>query len=617
MVIELDTFVQRLVDSGLMSAAELASFQQALPPDKRPRDTKQLVTVLFHAGKLTKYQAKAIYEGKGKSLVFDEYVVLDQIGEGGMGVVVKAQHRRMKRMVAVKMLPEGKIEVALMARERFYHEVEAAAKLSHPNIVASYDAREHNGTLCLIMEYVDGHDLAAVIKEHGELPVAQAVDCIVQAARGLQFAHSKGIIHRDIKPANLLLDKEGVVKILDMGLARISDDSGIDEADRLTSAGQVMGTCDYMAPEQAFDIRHADHRADIYSLGCTLHRLLTRKPPYRSEILMQVLVAHRESPIPSLRTARPDVSEELDETFQRMLAKKPEDRYQSMAEVIAAMEAVTMAMSGKLVVADSPGEAFAKNWSFLQDASIPGAIITKKKSRALEATALYDHPEHDTARDKQKSDRSTLARIGSKRLVIAGLVSLVAILALGIVISALTLRKGTLAVDIDPQLAKYLRVDVSQAGQEIQQLDDKSGWQVGLSPGEYDLTLQVKMANIKRYKKSRSCGAIPSRCKLPRNRPRRRRRRATSRLPKRLPDNESRKANRYGYFATEASSSRHGRGSIAAQDAQQADRETAAFGGSRRADAGEGTQTGRYRARPRERRGSARGDFGKVRSSAG
>ena len=155
------------------------------------------------------------------------------------------------------------------------------------------------------MEYVEGKDLAAIVKERGPLPVAQAVECIVQAARGLEYAHEQGIVHRDIKPANLLVDKKGTVKILDMGLARVAGLVDQEDKDRLTASGQVMGTCDYMAPEQAMDTHHADARADIYSLGCTLYRLLTgeRALPGRNRACKSCL-AHQESPIPSLRQAR-------------------------------------------------------------------------------------------------------------------------------------------------------------------------------------------------------------------------------------------------------------------------------------------------------------------------
>ncbi|MGA2618477.1 MAG: protein kinase [Thermoguttaceae bacterium] len=161
-------FIERLSQSGLMSAAEVSAFQDSLPPDQRPGDVKALVAALYRAGKLTKYQAQAVYEGKTKGLVFGEYTVLDQIGEGGMGVVLKAQHRRMKRHAAIKILSSSGMKVA-GAVERFHREVEAAAKLSHTNIVTAYDAGQHQGVHYLAMEYVEGKDLASIVKERGPL----------------------------------------------------------------------------------------------------------------------------------------------------------------------------------------------------------------------------------------------------------------------------------------------------------------------------------------------------------------------------------------------------------------------------------------------------------------
>jgi serine/threonine protein kinase len=337
MAIPIEQCIVRLSESGLMSAGEIFAFQDGLPPAERPGDVQTLAARLVQAGKLTKFQAQAIYQGKTKGLVIGEYVVLDKLGEGGVGVVLKARHRRMDRLVAIKVLSAAAIKQAGSVG-RFQREVKAAAKLSHPNIVAAFDAGEHQGMHYLVTEYVDGKDLAATVKEHGPLGVREAVGCIVQAARGLEYAHRQGIVHRDIKPANLLLDKEGTVKILDMGLARIAGPDAVPGGpERLTTTGQVMGTCDYMAPEQSLDTHQADARADIYSLGCTLYRLLTGHPPYRAETFAKLFLMHLEAPIPSLCAARPEVPEALDAVYARMVAKKPEDRYQSMGEVLEAL----------------------------------------------------------------------------------------------------------------------------------------------------------------------------------------------------------------------------------------------------------------------------------------
>ncbi len=339
MAISIEQFVASLNGSGLLETAEVASFVQSLPSEMQT-DAQAVARELVRQGKLTKYQANAVYRGKTKSLVFGEYTVLGQIGKGGMGVVFKACHRRMKREVAVKVLPAEtmKDEDAI---KRFYREVEAAAKLMHSNIVTALDASEHHGMHYLVMEYVEGKDLSDILERNGPLPVEQTVDVIVQAAQGLEYAHKQGVVHRDIKPSNLLLSKEGTVKILDMGLARLRGDGVGDKAARakeLTETGQVMGTIDYMSPEQAEDTRQADHRADIYSLGCTLYRLISGTTVYEADTLMKKLLAHRESPIPSLRAICPNAPVHLDATFQRMIAKHPEDRQQSMTQVIAELQ---------------------------------------------------------------------------------------------------------------------------------------------------------------------------------------------------------------------------------------------------------------------------------------
>ena len=341
MTISLDQFVRQVIQSGAMSAEETSRYQDTFPPEKRPQDTEALAREMIRDEKLTEYQTRLILQGKASELILGEYLLLYKIGKGGMGEVFKGFHRRLERFAALKVLRRDTFGSACSIK-RFLQEVKVAARLNHRNIVATYDAGEQNGVHYLAMEYVDGCDLEALLKAHGPLPVPHVLDYVMQTAEGLQYAHSRNVLHRDIKPSNLLLSSEGVIKILDMGLARIAEgddaNAGATLAERLTRAGQMLGTIDYISPEQAKDTRSADHRSDIYSLGCTMYSLLTGKTVYRGDTDIVKVMAHCEAPIPSLRETRPDVPEQLDQALRKMVAKKPEDRYQTMADVIAALE---------------------------------------------------------------------------------------------------------------------------------------------------------------------------------------------------------------------------------------------------------------------------------------
>ncbi|HVA47817.1 MAG TPA: protein kinase [Pirellulales bacterium] len=332
-----DDFLKRLAESDLMPQAEIVAVLDSLPGLDRSQDAQPLAQEFVRQKKLSRFQAQAIYQGRTRGLVLGNYVLLDKIGEGGMGQVYKAEHRRMKRVVAIKVLPPHIVKSPDTLR-RFQREVEAAARLEHPNIVTAHDADEFQGVHYLVMQYVEGSDLSSIVRKHGPFSPAKAIELAIQIGKGLEHAHQKGIVHRDIKPANVLLDVHGAVKILDMGLARFEQPAAPSlltaregvAATELTLSGSVVGTVDYMSPEQAMDAKSSDHRSDIYSLGCTLHFLLTGRPVYAGDSFIQKLVAHREAPLPSLT----NVPAELNATFQRMIAKKPDDRYQRMDEVM-------------------------------------------------------------------------------------------------------------------------------------------------------------------------------------------------------------------------------------------------------------------------------------------
>ena len=327
----IEQFGKNLVSSGLLTAEEVKALWNGLPAEGRPKDGDGFAQALVAAGKLTPFQAQELLAGRGARLLMGDYTIVAEIGAGGMGQVYKAQHRRMKRVVALKVMSSAAMKDAA-AVKRFQREVEAAARLEHPNIVTAYDSGEAGSVKYLVMQFVDGGDLSDLVKKNGPLPIERAVDYVIQAARGLSFAHGAGVVHRDIKPANLLLDKKGVVKILDMGLARIEDGDG------LTATEQVMGTVDYMSPEQAADTKNAEGRSDIYSLGCTLWYLLTAKKLYDGDTMISRLMKHRDAPLPSLVKERDDASWPLEQVFHKMIAKRPQDRYQSMDEVVAALE---------------------------------------------------------------------------------------------------------------------------------------------------------------------------------------------------------------------------------------------------------------------------------------
>jgi CheY-like chemotaxis protein len=333
-----EDFAKTLSDSGLLSPNDFKDTVAELPGSLAAASGGDLAERLVSSGKLTSFQARAVLEKRLEELCIGNYEVLERLGAGAMGTVYKARHRRMKRVVAVKVMSRAVAKPAFV--QRFQREVETLAQLIHPNVVMAFDADEAEVGHFLVMEFVDGRDLATIVEQGGRLTLDRAVEAIGQAARGLEYAHAKGVVHRDVKPANIMWDSSGVVKVADLGLARLvgAADAGGETA--LTQAGSIVGTVDYMAPEQAVDSSAIDHRVDIYSLGCTLYFVLTGLPPYQGNSVMSVLLKHRDGPLPDLRGARPDVPPELEALVHGMMAKQPAARVASMSAVAQALEQI-------------------------------------------------------------------------------------------------------------------------------------------------------------------------------------------------------------------------------------------------------------------------------------
>ena len=256
-----------------------------------------------------------------------------------MGQVYKAYHPEAAKLVAIKViLPQGKFDTESV--KRFEREVKASEKLVHPNIIAVLDSGSSKGSLFMVMELIEGKDLFELINEKGKLSVNEAVAYIIQAARALEHAHANGVIHRDVKPANLIADSHGFLKIVDMGLAKIQAGENEDKISMLTTNTAIMGSADFMSPEQTVSTKNVDNRTDIYSLGASFYFLLTAKVMYPQKATFSKLISHRQAPISSLKFMRPDVSQKLDDIYTKMVAKKVGDRYQSMTELILDLEAL-------------------------------------------------------------------------------------------------------------------------------------------------------------------------------------------------------------------------------------------------------------------------------------
>ncbi len=295
-------FVEAIRTSGLLGPEQVEFIAHSANVENA--DPQGIARDIVQRGWLTPFQVKMFWKGKGSELFLNQYVLVDRLGEGGMGEVYKAHHREMERDVALKVIRKERLANA-DAVKRFHREIRAAAQLAHENVVMAYDADQAGDRHFFVMEYVDGTNLARLVKDSGALSIKDACEYTRQAAMGLQHAYEKGMVHRDIKPSNLLLGKGTTVKILDMGLARLQESPTGVELSRLTTEGLVIGTPDYLAPEQAANAHSADIRADIYSLGSTFYFLLTGMSPYPTGTATEKMIQHSTDPIPAVN--RPDI----------------------------------------------------------------------------------------------------------------------------------------------------------------------------------------------------------------------------------------------------------------------------------------------------------------------
>jgi serine/threonine-protein kinase len=326
-------FLQRVRKSQLVEAIKLDDALSEIAVEDM--NAIEVARHFIREGLLTKWQCQQLLDGRYKGFLLGKYKLLDQLGRGGMSMVYLAEHTVMRRKVAIKVLPKSRVgETSFL--ERFCLEAQASAALDHPNIVRAFDFDSQGDTYFLVMEHIEGENLREVVHQHGPLSFDRAANYFIQAARGLAHAHQAGMVHRDIKPANLLIDKQGRVKLLDLGLALYSQSEGSSVT--LTHDEKVLGTVDYLAPEQALSSHHVDKRADVYALGGTLHFALTGHPPYPDGSIAQKIAKHQNAAPPDPRQLRPDCPDGLATICIEMMQKEPQQRIPTADQVEQALE---------------------------------------------------------------------------------------------------------------------------------------------------------------------------------------------------------------------------------------------------------------------------------------
>jgi serine/threonine-protein kinase len=358
MIDSVAAFIESLRDSRLLEPEQREELRQALRPQFK--DPNALAGELIRRDWLTPYQVNQVFQGRGGDLVLGSYVLLERLGKGGMGQVYKARHRRLDRIVALKLIRKELLSNPTALR-LFHREILAAAQLTHPNIVLAFDADAVDGVHFFTMEYVEGNTFANLVQASGPMPVEMASESIRQAALGLQHAFERGLVHRDLKPSNLMLSwttvpssppksqaelakmrsqwgpQTPLVKILDMGLAQINTPLQESTSKSRVKETTVMGTPDFMAPEQAEDAQRVDTRSDLYSLGCTFYYILTGSVPFPGGTRLEKLMRHRTELPAASSIVRRAIPPTIDAILRKMMAKRPADRFQTPIEVVEAL----------------------------------------------------------------------------------------------------------------------------------------------------------------------------------------------------------------------------------------------------------------------------------------
>jgi serine/threonine protein kinase len=419
-----------------------------------------------------------------------QYEVLRELGRGGMGVVYLARNRLMGRHEVLKVVNKQVLDRS-GGQERFLREIQSAAMLSHPNVVTAYSVLPIGQLLVFAMEYIDGEDLARLVKSRGPLPVQHACYYVQQAALGLQHAFEKKMVHRDIKPQNLILCRDGkkqVVKVLDFGLAKVLREE--KEERELTGTGQALGTPDYMAPEQILDAASADIRADIYSLGCTLYYLLTGEPPFKRKSMYEVFQAHQSMEAKLLNLMRPEVPQELAAVVRKMMAKEPAKRYQSPVEVVQAL--------APFVKAGAKGESARQSHSLSQGLETPQG---KKVKEPIPNQPIPPRAAEARKQEKPKllppegpvpffglRRQSRVARPVTKNRLLLGIAigALALVVLAGLIVVHIATDKGELVIETDDP---NIEVVVAQGGKQVTIIDVQTKQQIKLASGTYEVEL--------------------------------------------------------------------------------------------------------------------------------